>query len=389
VRKYSLLLLFVFLISGVFLAANQITSYSDEGTTDFTKYEKTSDGLAEVLQEKDEAMPDQSSHAMASAEPGSPVNSSDSLETAEYTGMTDSEKESGQASEHSTTPNPKKAPGPASTQKPGEVQNPADAPKAEETPSPESVPPKEALEEIPQEYCELTYFDQDKYERYQVYKARNPGFGYEKVILDVNIGLDNPFYTGIVTIKDPDALNVLVNKYRKLPDTYAPELVELPKELCVPGTAKQYMRKEAKEAFERMHYDAKKLGLNITAYGTYRSIKTQHDIWNRKVNSGRSIEDVDRLNARGGHSEHNTGLAVDVIINDYEVEKTKEFEWYKDHAHEYGFIIRYPKGQEGITGYLYEPWHLRYLGVDLATKVYNSGLTYEAYYVMEIEPYLE
>ena len=184
-------------------------------------------------------------------------------------------------------------------------------------------------------------------------------------------------------------MNVLVNKYRKLPDTYAPELVELPKELCVPGTAKQYMRKEAKEAFERMHYDAKKLGLNITAYGTYRSIKTQHDIWNRKVNSGRSIEDVDRLNARGGHSEHNTGLAVDVIINDYEVEKTKEFEWYKDHAHEYGFIIRYPKGQEGITGYLYEPWHLRYLGVDLATKVYNSGLTYEAYYVMEIEPYLE
>ena len=177
-RKYSLLLLFVFLISGVFLAANQITSYSDEGTTDFTKYEKTSDGLAEVLQEKDEAMPDQSSHAMASAEPGSPVNSSDSLETAEYTGMTDSEKESGQASEHSTTPNPKGS-RTCIHPKPGEVQNPADAPKAEETPSPESVPPKEAQRNS-SEHCELTYFDQDKYERYQVYKARNPGFGYEK-----------------------------------------------------------------------------------------------------------------------------------------------------------------------------------------------------------------
>ena len=153
------------------------------------------------------------------------------------------------------------------------------------------------------------------------------------MILDVNIG--QIFYTGIVTIKDPDALNVLRISTVSCPIHMRLSLWNFRKNY-VPCTAKQYMRKEEKEAFERMHYDSKKLGLNITAYGTYRSIKTQHDIWNRKVNSGRSIEDVDRLNARGGHSEHNTGLAVDVIINDYEVEKIKEFEWYKDYAHEYG-----------------------------------------------------
>lgn len=241
---------------------------------------------------------------------------------------------------------------------------------------------------IPEEFLNLSYYYSAKHERYQRYKALNPDYDFDKAILYVNIGLDKPYYNDIREIKEPDRLDVLVNKYNKLPDNYKPQLEEIPSSLLAPGVGKQYLRKEAKEAFEKMHNDAKKLGLNITVYGTYRSIQTQHDIWNRKVKSGRTVEDVDRLNSRGGHSEHHTGLAVDVIKNDYTMESSKEFEWYKTNAHKYGFIIRYPKGKENITGYSYEPWHLRYLGPELATAVYESGLSYEEYYAIYIEPFI-
>lgn len=238
---------------------------------------------------------------------------------------------------------------------------------------------------IPAEYQALSYFKPELTDRYIAYRKANPEYDYEKVIAYVNIGIDKPFYSIIHSIEDTHSTKVLVNKYHKLPDDFAPELVQIPSSMCAPGMGNQYLRKDAKVAFEKMHFDAKELGLNITAYGTYRNIRLQHDIWNSKVISGRTVEDVDRLNSRGGHSEHHTGLAIDVIRNNYTVLNSEEYLWYKDNAHNYGFIIRYPEGKEHITGYSYEPWHLRYLGVELATDVYNSGLTYEEYYVMNIE----
>jgi len=239
---------------------------------------------------------------------------------------------------------------------------------------------------IPDQIKHLPYYYPEKSRRYVEYTRLNPLLGYDKAIIYVNIGLDRPFYSDVATIAEPDRIDVLVNKYNKLPDDYEPQLEELPANLVARGAGRQFLRPEAKEAFIRMHTDAKELGLDITAFGTYRSIPLQHDIWNRKVNSGKSIEDVDRLNAREGHSEHHTGLAIDVIKNNYSVENTREFEWYRENAHKYGFIIRYPKDCEHITGYRYEPWHLRYLGEDLANAVYESGLTYDEYYAVYIEP---
>ena len=241
---------------------------------------------------------------------------------------------------------------------------------------------------IPAEYQALSFFKPELIDRYIAFKELNPEYDYKKAISYVNIGLDKPFYSIIHLIDEPFSTTVLVNKYQKLPDDFEPELIEIPSSMCAPGVSNQYLQKDAKEAFERMHYDAKELGLNITAYGTYRSISLQHNIWNNKVDSGRTIEDVDSLNSRGGHSEHHTGLAIDVIKNNYTVETSKEYLWYKDNAHNYGFILRYPEGKENITGYLFEPWHLRYLGVELATEIYNSALTYEEYYVMNLEQYI-
>jgi len=235
-------------------------------------------------------------------------------------------------------------------------------------------------------YSGLPYFISENTERYIEYKVKNPDYSYEQVITYVNIGLDYSFYEKVNMIDNGDDITVLVNKYNKLPDDYKPDLVQLDQSMCASGVGPQYLRKEAYEAFVKMHNDAMALGLNITAYGTYRSIQTQHRIWNNAVNSGRTVEDVDSLNARGGHSEHHTGLAVDVIINNYSVEETEEFKWYSENAHKYGFIIRYPNGKENITGYKYEPWHLRYVGPDIAKEVYEKGITYDEYYVQVLQP---
>ena len=91
---------------------------------------------------------------------------------------------------------------------------------------------------------------------------------------------------------------------------------------------------------------------------------------------------ADKCSARPGHSEHQTGLSIDVMgsNNDYNIfDKSKEFKWMKDNAHKYGFIMRYPKNKEYITGFKYEPWHYRYVGIDTAQKIYENNITLEEY----------
>lgn len=265
-------------------------------------------------------------------------------------------------------------------------------PDAEDKPAadPEEEPVSGASpEDSGPKYSIVPYYKPENDSRYEKYGLENPGLDEKRVVTDVNIGLDNPFYGLIKEIQNYNDITVLVNKYNKLPDNFEPVLEQLEDRYCAPGRGAQYLRKEAAEAFIKMHEDAKKEGLNITAYGTYRSIPIQQRIWENAINSGRTKEDVDSLNSRGGHSEHHTGLAVDVVINDYSVLDTGEYAWYKDRAHEYGFIIRYPEGKENVTGYKYEPWHLRYVGPEVAKDVYNSGLTYEEYYVTVIEPNMQ
>ncbi|MDD4493755.1 MAG: hypothetical protein PHV32_05325, partial [Eubacteriales bacterium] len=117
---------------------------------------------------------------------------------------------------------------------------------------------------ISEAYQQLPFFYPDNIARYIAYKAGNPDWDCSKVILYVNIGLDNPFYTHIATVKDTDVLSVVVNKYHKLPSDYVPVLVELPQSLCTPGAGRQYLQENALEAFEKMHDDAEALGLDIT-----------------------------------------------------------------------------------------------------------------------------
>lgn len=134
----------------------------------------------------------------------------------------------------------------------------------------------------------------------------------------------------------------------------------------------------AKAQFDRLAADAKSQGLNIYISSGYRSYATQSSIYQDNVTRyGEAM--ADSFSARPGYSEHQTGLAIDVNTIDDSFAGTPEARWLADHAHEYGFIIRYPEGKENITGYQYKPWHIRYLGIDTATAVSNSGLTLEEY----------
>ena len=147
--------------------------------------------------------------------------------------------------------------------------------------------------------------------------------------------------------------------------------------------------KEARAAFEQMATDAKALGFDLAAFSGFRSYEYQTTLYNNYVNRD-GKEAADRYSARPGHSEHQTGLAFDIGENSQQdlwltadFGETPAGKWLADNAHKYGFILRYPEGKEDITGFMYESWHFRYLGVEKATDVKKTGLTLEEYLNIE------
>lgn len=135
---------------------------------------------------------------------------------------------------------------------------------------------------------------------------------------------------------------------------------------------------EAYDAYKALVSAAKSDGIDISFISGYRGYnyqKTVYENWCVKYPNGQA----DRISARPGHSEHQLGLAIDVNSLEFEFAETPEGIWLAENCYKYGFIIRYPEGKENITGYMYEPWHIRYLGTELAEKVHNSGLTLEEY----------
>jgi len=178
--------------------------------------------------------------------------------------------------------------------------------------------------------------------------------------------------------RDPASLGVLVNKDNALdPVDYTPRgLVEVDGEP---------LRKEAAAALRRLQAAGAKAGYRLVARSGYRSAAYQRRLHARyAAESGEAA--ADRKSARAGHSEHQTGLAVDVTSST-SPELTRAFgataagRWMAAHAQDYGFVLRFPEGQEDVTGYIWEPWHLRYLGPELTRNFARSGAgTLEEYY---------
>ena len=170
--------------------------------------------------------------------------------------------------------------------------------------------------------------------------------------------------------KEPTYINgvLLANKKNPLPSTFAPGEDPL-----------------AREAFDKMAAEAKLSGFNLTAFSTYRSFEYQQGLYERYVDRD-GKEAADTYSARPGYSEHQTGLAFDIGEVNFEKHwasstfgETEAGKWIAANAHRFGFILRYPEGKEEITGYMHESWHYRYVGVEVATDIYNRNITLEEY----------
>ncbi|RIX51314.1 D-alanyl-D-alanine carboxypeptidase family protein [Paenibacillus nanensis] len=191
----------------------------------------------------------------------------------------------------------------------------------------------------------------------------------------------------VVVIAQPESIAALVNPFNKLPEDYNPDDLVYPdvRFTFSEKIEKRMMRKEAAEALEQMFAGAEEDGIYLAGVSAYRSHETQKALFNRYVERD-GYDKARTYSALPGTSEHETGLAVDVSGSDGKCAaedcfgETKEADWLKKYAAEYGFIIRYPEGKQDITGYQYEPWHLRYVGTDIAQDIAASGGTLEEYY---------
>ena len=205
-----------------------------------------------------------------------------------------------------------------------------------------------------------------------------------KTSLEYNSFGDGEYKTGKgYTIKVENGIatvdgNLIVNKTYRLPDDYRPSdpYSDSDKDWAI-----EMINKDVMNAFKSMQSDAAGLGLNIYIASGFRGYKTQERLYNNYVSQD-GKEAADTYSARPGYSEHQSGLCFDLNSVNDSFASTNEGKWVNENAHLYGFVIRFPKGKEDKTGYQYESWHLRYVGKELANKLYNNGdwISLEEYY---------
>ncbi len=213
------------------------------------------------------------------------------------------------------------------------------------------------------------------------------GSGVEEELLpkDITTILDPSKNVPLDTI--PESITVLVNRAFLLPETYIPADLKNAKidfDTTV-VSEKNSLRSEACAQIEKMIKDAAKKKIEIVGVSGYRSYARQKAVFEQSAKD-HGKEHADKYCAIPGSSEHQTGLAIDVsspeVFNALEPRfaATKAGKWVDKNCYKYGFVIRYPKGKQKITGYNYEPWHLRYVGLETAKYLYKNNLTLEEFY---------
>lgn len=190
----------------------------------------------------------------------------------------------------------------------------------------------------------------------------------------------------VYIVENPDDILVLVNKNNSLPSDYIPSdlvkpNVRFPFEEDIP---KRYLRQEAAQALEKLFEQADEDGITLFAVSGYRSYNRQKTLFDNKAKAV-GTEKANLLVAYPGQSEHQTGLTIDLSSQSVGFTLEENFGevaegiWLKDNAHRAGFIIRYKKETEDITGYSYEPWHIRYVGQENAKEIYEKDITLEEF----------
>ena len=228
-----------------------------------------------------------------------------------------------------------------------------------------------------EEFYSLSYAKLKYYDRYVKYSSET-GEDEETTVLFVNLSMDTDDYVNPVKTS-AFSIDMLVNKHYKLGEDFVPDdLVEFDQEYC--NDEVQEGNREAVVAFKNMYEAAKKEGLGLVINSSYRSYQDQENICNTfKDLYGEGY--VTKYVALPGFSEHQTGLAFDIGSTSSKVfAESKEYEWMKENAYKYGFILRFTKANAYITGFRSEPWHYRYVGKKVAKYIYDNNISLEEYY---------
>ncbi len=229
-----------------------------------------------------------------------------------------------------------------------------------------------------------SYFNHDLILEYFEYIMANPNIQGVDAILAVNEGLYRPFYENTVVVSEPNSYTVLVNKYSSLASVYEPI------DLVQKGDNK-YLRQSAYKALDEVNKQMQKEGLHVYLVSAYRGYDRQKTLYDNYAKKD-GVESADTYSARPGFSEHQTGLAMDVLntatysgdLEDAHFENTSEYKWLVKNGYKYGLILRFPKGYEDVTGYMYEPWHWRYVGEDVASFMHENDIsTLEEYHALK------
>lgn len=249
----------------------------------------------------------------------------------------------------------------------------------------EDILAREQNDNIPK-LMQETYYLKKNLDSYLTYAEENPEYSLTDVVAIINVGADKEWYSEYVDTDTTLDYLLLTNKFHRLSEDYEPDDLTIIKNWYAYGTDPQ-LREEPYNQFISMYNAAKVEGMSLIINSAYRSYEYQNTLYNNYLVQYGQTE-TDSIAARPGFSEHQTGLSIDIMTYGADAdtfESFEEFDWLQEHAHEYGFILRYPKGKEYITGYSYESWHYRYVGVEAATYIHEHDITFDEYYAYFIE----
>ena len=221
------------------------------------------------------------------------------------------------------------------------------------------------------------YFICNNLDKYLKYLSFN-SFSIKEVISIVNSESYRDYYTNMKETDYSKNNLILINKYNYLKKDYVPNDLEQISSEYTKGV-NSLMRHTARIHFEEMCESAKNDGIIIYNMSAYRDYYKQERIYNGYL-LNYPYDITDRFSARPGHSEHQSGLATDINTINKTFINTKEYKWLNKNAYKYGFIERYPRNKEKITGYGYEPWHYRYVGLEVAKLIKDEKITFDEYY---------
>lgn len=229
-------------------------------------------------------------------------------------------------------------------------------------------------------YFLINNIDVSKINEYNEYQKQK-NISLKKAVTMVNLNLNKPFYTDIKKITNPKKTTILVNKYNYLSSNY------IPKKLVNIKNTNIKIQKKVNTKLKKLLKKAQKENIILIPFSAYRSYEYQKKLYENYLKKEKQ-EIVDTYSARPGHSEHQTGLALDIRSKNLTDRLTpKDYKWLTKNAYKYGFIIRYPKNKTTITGYKEEPWHLRYIGKKHATKIHQLNITFDEYYDQYLKQY--